>query len=202
MGGGAALRELRTRGDVRALSLLLRALAGRPAPFLLSTSTQAPGSGNAHKQDGRTGGSPLLLSALLCHWSECGVRLAPIGREQCGGGGGAVAAWSQEWATRREQQPQAPGATRPEKDFAARGRSLVSSAPFKPSPASQPEPLRTGADRCRDSPGTLSRLHRAISRHHRTLSRLHFVTTPFNIYLSIYFFKFALSYLGAVPFMS
>lgn len=200
MGGGAALRgELRTSGDVRALSLLPRALAGRPAPFCLSTSTQAPDSGNAHKQDGRIGGNPLLLSALLCHWSECGVRPAPIGRERCGGGGGAVAAWSQEWATRREQQPQAPGASRPEKDFAARGRSLVSSAPFKPSPASQPEPLQTDADRCRDSPGTLSRLHRAISRHHRTLSRLHFVTTPFNIYLSIYFLNLPYHIWGLSP---
>lgn len=157
----------------------------RAAPCLLCTSIEAPVSGSAHKQDGRTGGAPLLLSALPRHWPGGGVRTALIGRERCGGGGGAVAVWSQEWATRREQRPQAPRASRPEKDFAARGRSLVSSAPFKPSLASQPEPLRAGADRCRGSPGTLSRLHRAISRHPRALSRLHFVTAPFSIYLSI-----------------
>lgn len=74
-------RELRTSEDVRALSLLPRALAGRPALSLLSTSTQAPDSGNAHKQDGRTGGNPLLLSALPCYWSGRGVRPPWIGRE-------------------------------------------------------------------------------------------------------------------------
>lgn len=55
-------RELRTSEDVRALSLSPRALAGRPAPCLLCTSTEAPDSGSAHKQDGRTGGTPYCLA--------------------------------------------------------------------------------------------------------------------------------------------
>lgn len=43
VGGGAVLRrELRTSEDVRALSLSPRALAGRPAPRLLCTSTRGP----------------------------------------------------------------------------------------------------------------------------------------------------------------
>lgn len=175
-------RGLRTSEDVRALSLSSRdglhlaSFARAPSPQSRAVPTSKMAAPEA---------PPLLLSALPRHWPGGGVRTALIGRERCGGGGGAVAGWSQEWATRREQRPQAPRASRPEKDFAARGRSLVSSAPFKPSPASQPEPLRAGADRCRGSPGTLSRLHRAISRHPRALSRLHFVTAPFSIYLSI-----------------
>lgn len=67
--------------DVRALGLLPRALAGRPALFLLSASARAPDSGSAHKQDGRSGGTPLLLSALPRYWLERGVRPARIGGE-------------------------------------------------------------------------------------------------------------------------
>lgn len=58
---------------------------------------------------------PLRFSAPPYHWPEPGVKPPRIGRERCGGGGGAAAAWSQEWATRREQRPQALGASRSEK---------------------------------------------------------------------------------------
>ena len=58
---------------------------------------------------------PLRLSAQPCYWLEPGVRPPRIGRERCGGGGGAATARSLEWATRREQRPQAPGASRSEK---------------------------------------------------------------------------------------
>lgn len=58
---------------------------------------------------------PLRLSAQACHWPEPGVKPPPIGQERCGGGGGVAAAWSREWAKRREQRPQAPGASRSEK---------------------------------------------------------------------------------------
>lgn len=115
-GGGAALGvELRTERRSLGPQPLASRSPGAVCNLAISARASGPRLGQCPQGRWRQQRHPLRLSALQCHWPDPGVRSLRIGVELCGGGGVAAAAWSQEWATRREQRPQAPGASRPEK---------------------------------------------------------------------------------------
>lgn len=115
--GGGALLGVRTTHEQRNLGPQAVASRSPEAVCTFACPARAPGLrlGQYPQERWPQRQHPPRFSALPRHWPEPGVKPPRIGRDRCGGGGGAAAAWSPEWATRREQRPQAPGASLSEK---------------------------------------------------------------------------------------